>query len=94
MRVRRFLAGAAVLLAVGAGSSAATAAPGYTYPPAFERAFLSSCKATSGGMSAPCRCALRWIERHYSYKQFVTIYLNNPKRTRTIMLQAVRACTR
>jgi hypothetical protein len=92
MRVRCLLATVTAVLAVGAGSTSAAAAPAYDYPAAFERAFLSSCNAASGGMSGPCRCALRWIERHYSYKQFVSIYLNSPQRMRKIMLRAVNAC--
>ena len=92
--LRRTIAIAAVLAALAVGAVGATAAPAYQYPAAFERSFLSSCNAASHGLSAKCLCALRWIERRYTYRQIVTIYLHDPSRMRSIMVSAVRACTR
>ena len=91
MRIRCLLAAATAVLA-GAASTSAAAAPAYVYPAAFERAFMSSCSQTSGGMTAKCRCVLRWIERRYSYRQFVSIYLHDPARMRQIMQRGVSAC--
>jgi hypothetical protein len=92
--IRRAVAGAIVLIALGVGSTSAAAGAANRYPPAFERAFIASCNATSGGMAGMCRCALRWIERHYTYRQVVAIYLHDQPRMRKIMLRAVLACTR
>ena len=90
--LRRTVATAAILSALALGAVGATAAPAYQYPAAFERSFLASCNAASHGLNAKCLCALRWIERRYTYRQIVTIFLHDPARMRSIMVSAVRTC--
>ena len=77
-----------------AGSSTAAARTAYDYPSSFERAFMSSCNTSSGGMTSMCRCALRWIERRYTYRQISWIYVHDRARMRKIMVNAAYACVR
>jgi hypothetical protein len=76
----------------GAGSSAARGTE--RYPAFFERTFMQGCSATSGGRATMCRCALRWLERHYSYTALLTIYRHDRARFNTIAVRAIRACIR
>ena len=92
--MRQALVLATVLLALLAGSSTAGARSAYDYPSSFERAFMSSCNASSGGMTSMCRCALRWIERRYTYRQISWIYVHDTARMRKIMVSAAYACVR
>jgi hypothetical protein len=91
---RRSAAGLGLVIALAAACADASAASTYRYPPAFERSFLASCNASSGGMTTMCRCALRWIERRYTYRQFVSMYLHDATRMRRIMVRAAYACRR
>jgi hypothetical protein len=86
--MRYVLAAGVVCLALVAASSAGAR----SYPPPFEHAFMSSCTATSGGKTSACRCALRWIERRYTYQKIVSVYMHDQARMRKIMLSAARAC--
>lgn len=92
--LRHLLASAAILIAFGVASTGATAQAANRYPAVFEQAFLRSCSATSGGKTAMCRCALRWIERRYPYRRIIAIYLHDTARMRRVMFSAVFACTR
>ena len=66
----------------------------YDYPSSFERAFMASCNASSGGKTSMCRCALRWIERRYTYRKLSWIYIHDKARMRKIMTNAAYACVR
>jgi hypothetical protein len=88
----RLLAVAAAVLALAVTASSAGAQQSYRYPRAFERAFMANCNATSGGMTATCRCALRWLERHYSYRRIIWLFVHDPARMRRISFRAISAC--
>jgi hypothetical protein len=89
--VRQALVLGSVVLALLAASSA-SAQTASDYPPSFERAFMSSCNASSGGMTSMCRCALRWIERRYTYRKLAWIYAHDKARMRKIMVSSASAC--
>jgi len=78
-----------VFLTVG---SAAFAKPSGRWPAQIERSFLVNCYATSNGKRAGCQCSLRWLERHYSYRQIATITLRDRQRFVRIIARAVLAC--
>jgi hypothetical protein len=84
--------GTVVLALIVAPSASARST--YDYPSSFERAFMSSCNASSGGMTSMCRCALRWIERRYTYRQIAWIFVHDKARMRKIMVNAAYACVR
>lgn len=75
-------------------ASGAGARSSHDYPASFERAFMASCNASSGGMTSMCRCALRWIELRYTYRQIAWIYVHDKARMRKIMTNAAYACVR
>jgi len=91
--MRQALVLGTVVLALFTASSAG-AQSSYDYPASFERAFMASCNASSGGMTSMCRCALRWIERRYTYRQIAWIFLHDKARMRKIMTSAAYACVR
>jgi len=90
--VRTFIATAVAVSTLLLGAGAASASSQARYPAAFETSFMRSCNATSGGMTAACRCELRWLERHYSYRQVVTIFLHDKARMLRIVTRAALAC--
>lgn len=90
--MKRAIAALVILVALGLGAAGANARPAYRYPASFERSFIASCRTTSNGRVAACRCALQWIERRYSYARLVTIARTDPRRMVRIVLASVRAC--
>ncbi len=90
--MRRSIAILVLLSALSVGGSNAAARSENRWPAAFEESFLVSCKATSGGLVASCRCELRWLEQRYTYGQITNIYLRDKPRARRILTRAALAC--
>ena len=88
----RILAAFAAVLTLALSAGAASARNESRYPASFEQAFLRSCNATSGGRTAACRCELRWLERRYTYRQIVSIFLHDKARLLRIITRAATAC--
>lgn len=85
---------AATVISLGVTAATAGARSAGTYPPQFEHQFMRGCGATSGGRVALCRCALRWLERRYSYAALISLYRLHPVRYRRVAVRAVLACIR
>ena len=92
--MKRSAAALVVVLALGIATPAATARTANRWPRLQERAFLASCKITSHGRVAVCRCALTWLERRYTYRQIAAIFLHDKTRMARIVVRAVLACRR
>jgi hypothetical protein len=92
--MKRVVAALFSVLALTAGAPAADARPANRYPVPFEQAFMRSCTQARSDMVAMCRCALRWLERRYTYQRLVSIFRNDPRRFSRIALAAVTACRR
>jgi hypothetical protein len=92
--MRPLLAALVLAVALAFGSSASTARGASGWPASFERSFLASCNATSGGRLAACRCELRWLERRYTYRQISTIFLRDRGRLLKVVTRAALACRR
>lgn len=90
--MKRAIAALTLLLALSVGASNASARSANRWPADQERAFLVNCNATSGGHISACRCALRWLERRYTYQQIATVYLHDQVRFRRILIRAIVAC--
>lgn len=45
-------------------------------------------------MTSMCHCALRWIEKRYTYRKLSWIYVHDKARMRKIMVSAAYACVR
>jgi hypothetical protein len=90
--MRRAIAILILLSALSVGGSNAAAQSENRWPAVFEQSFLVSCKVTSGGLVASCRCELRWLEKRYTYGQLNNIYLRDKPRARRILTRAALAC--
>ncbi len=72
--MRRILITAALIatLSLTALASTASTAPstGYAFPSAFKKGFIKECAKARGASRSECRCAVRKLERAYTWKQF------------------------
>jgi hypothetical protein len=83
---------ALALFALAAPAAEASSTKLNKYPLSFRRAFIVSCMSNGGGGSY-CICAMRWIQRRYTYAQFARIYRTQPVRLATIVQKAGYTCS-
>jgi hypothetical protein len=91
--MRRSLAAITLFVTLLVASSADSAVRLPRWPASFERSFLVNCNATSHGMIAACRCELRSLERHFTFRHLATIFLHDQVRLRAIVTRAALACS-